>query len=39
MIIEKDSRNCLFNAAGPVSDTVWLKPREEDTAGAAAAAN
>lgn len=36
MIIEKDSRNCLFNAAEPVTDTVWLKPCEEETGGAAA---
>lgn len=31
MIIVKDSRNCLFNAAGPVTDTAWLKLHEKDS--------
>lgn len=31
MIIVKDSRNCLFNAARPVTDTGWLKLREKDS--------
>lgn len=30
MIIVKDSRNCLFNAAKPVTDTAWLKLHEKD---------
>lgn len=31
MIIVKDSRNCLFNAARPVTDTAWLKLHEKDS--------
>lgn len=31
MIIVKDRRNCLFNAARPVTDTAWLKLHENDS--------